>query len=323
MKALSKKHSVFLALFLCLGMAGCVSDSDLIYLNDKVSKVEQRMAALEQNLSRSTHSEIDSIRKAQAKNTHELENIKKDLETIKYSLEEIKTRRLAKIESGQQILGFRVSNLESDMGNVKSHLKLDTSISYQPTQPITSEPGQKEAMPVLPQEKKLGPKEQEVVPPKTQPRPPEQAPKPGTSVASLPSPTAPSERVEKPLDQLSQGIDLYNKGNIKEAMAIFDGIIKSKATDEKKSEAYYWMAECYMKQKEYEKAILAYQDLVKLYPQSPKVPSALYRQALAFIEIKDNMSALIILKQLVKKYRTSPEAKLAENKIKELESKKR
>jgi len=78
-----------------------------------------------------------------------------------------------------------------------------------------------------------------------------------------------------------------------------------------------------MAQKDYEKAILTYQDLIKNYPQSPKIPNALMRQAEAFSEIKDNMSAIILYRQVIKKYPGTQEAKTAEKRVEELEKKKK
>jgi TolA-binding protein len=70
--------------------------------------------------------------------------------------------------------------------------------------------------------------------------------------------------------------------------------------------------------KQYEQAILAYQEVIKKYPKGNKVPSALLRQAFAFLEIKDKTSAKLLLSKVVKNYPSSNEAKIAQKKLETL-----
>ena len=68
--------------------------------------------------------------------------------------------------------------------------------------------------------------------------------------------------------------------------------------------------------KQYDLAILAYQEVIKKYPKANKVPNAMLRQAVAWQEHGDKTSATILLKQLIKQYPGSSEAKIAETKLK-------
>lgn len=70
--------------------------------------------------------------------------------------------------------------------------------------------------------------------------------------------------------------------------------------------------------KQYEQAILAYQDVIKEFPKGNKVPNALLRQAGAFLEIKDKTSSRLLLKKVIEKYPKSSEAKIARKKLKTL-----
>ena len=67
--------------------------------------------------------------------------------------------------------------------------------------------------------------------------------------------------------------------------------------------------------KQYEQAILSYQEVIKKYPKGNKVPNALLRQAMAFLEIKDKTSSRLLLKKIIKKYPRSSEAKIAKKKL--------
>ena len=71
--------------------------------------------------------------------------------------------------------------------------------------------------------------------------------------------------------------------------------------------------------KQYEQAILAYQEVIKKYPKENKVPNAMLRQSVAFLEIKDETSSKLLLKKLIKEYPSSSEAEIAKTKLKQLE----
>lgn len=309
-----------LCISVCL-LGGCAADSDLLYLNDKVNKVEQRLGAIEQGLKKQGMEDAAAIRKSLADNATETERLKREVESLKATIEELKSRKVGRLEVSQQGLLSRVSDLEADMARVRSHLKLEPLSSGSEFRSPGMELPKPIAEPSTPKETK--PPVQEDVKPKATPPVTEQRPQAGSPpIASVP--TEPEKRAPtKESDPLEQGLELFRKGNTKEAIPIFDGIIKGKAKDEQKAEAYYWLGECYMAQKDYEKAILTYQDLIKGYPQSNRIPSALMKQAEAFTQINDNMSAIILYRQVIKKYPGSQEAKLAEKKVQELEKKKR
>jgi tol-pal system protein YbgF len=293
----------------CTFFVGCVADSDLLYLNDKVNKVEQRIGALEQNMKRQGSEELVSVKKNIADTNYEVERLKRELEGLKASVEEMKVRRIAKLETSNQGLLSRISDLEADMAQVRGQLKLEPRPEAESKQLNLGQPSAHEPRPPVGRTPQGGAKES------TQPVPPALA-------GIAPSQERQPQVQTKEPDPLEQGIELFKKGNTKEAIPLFDGIIKGKGTEDKKPEAYYWMGECYMAQKDYEKAILTYQDLIKNYPQSPRVPNALLRQAEAFAEIKDKMSAIIIYRQVIKKYPGTQEAKKAESRLQELEKKK-
>lgn len=309
-----------LCLVTILSLAGCAADSDLLYLNDKVNKVEQRVGAIEQGIRKQGTEDMATLRKSLADTAAETERLRREVESLKASMEELRTRKVNRLEVSQQGLLSRVSDLETDMARVRGQLKLE---------PMTHT-GEMKAQEV--EEKRLGLESPPVKEPRTPPSqeigtakqvaPGEKSASAPPSVAAVPQApeVKPTAREINPLDQ---GLELFRKGNTKEAIPIFDSIVKGKAKDEQKAEAYYWLGECYMAQKEYEKAILAYQDLIKGYPQSNRLPSALMKQAEAFTQINDTMSAIILYRQVIKKYPGSEEAKLAEKKVQELEKKKR
>jgi|GEM_PF-1786483 len=324
LKGKTKKGLFWIGLLsITFPLAGCVAESDLLYLNDKVNKVEQRLGALEQNVRKQGPDEAASLRRNIADTNAELDRLKRDLEGLKSSLEEIKIRRLNRLETAQQGLLTRISDLESDMAIVRGQLKLESKQYSAEIKGMPQEIGEsatpKEPRTITQRESTTAASDT-ATHPKHQPGAPSVA---SVSPAQEKQEKSPTLTTPKAQDPLEQAMELYKKGNTREAILLFDSVIKGKGKEESKAEAYYWMAECYMAQKDYEKAILTYQDLIKNYPQSPKIPNALMRQAEAFSEIKDNMSAIILYRQVIKKYPGTQEAKTAERRVEELEKKKR
>jgi tol-pal system protein YbgF len=82
--------------------------------------------------------------------------------------------------------------------------------------------------------------------------------------------------------------------------------------------AHYWLGETYYNEKNYESAILSYQDVIKNYPGKEKVVAAMLKQAMAFNASKDATSAKFVLKKLVEGFPKSEEAKKAKELLKEI-----
>jgi tol-pal system protein YbgF len=82
--------------------------------------------------------------------------------------------------------------------------------------------------------------------------------------------------------------------------------------------ALYWKGEAYFAEKDYENAILTFQDVVDKYPRGDKAPDAMYKQGLSFLALKDSTNARILLDLVPKKYPKSKAAELAKKKLKEI-----
>ncbi len=82
--------------------------------------------------------------------------------------------------------------------------------------------------------------------------------------------------------------------------------------------ALYWKGESYYVEKDYENAILSYQDVVDRYPGEDKTPDAVYKQGLSFLALRDTKNAKILLELVVSKYPRSGAAELARKKLSEI-----
>lgn len=76
--------------------------------------------------------------------------------------------------------------------------------------------------------------------------------------------------------------------------------------------ALYWTGEALYGEKQYESAILQFQDVISRYPRHSKTPDALYKQALAFNSLGDGQNARATMRKLIDSYPASEQAKAAE-----------
>lgn len=115
-----------------------------------------------------------------------------------------------------------------------------------------------------------------------------------------------------------KGLDLLKAGENAAAREQFSKFLEQNPKHELAANANYWLGETYYSEKNYESAILSYQDVIKNYPGKEKVVAAMLKQAMAFNAIKDAKSAKFVLKKLIEGFPKSEEAKKAKELLKEI-----
>ncbi len=80
--------------------------------------------------------------------------------------------------------------------------------------------------------------------------------------------------------------------------------------------ALFWIAECSYKEKQYEEAIIKYDQIITKYPHNPKTPSALLKQGFSFLMLGDKTDGKIILEKVITDYPDSNQAEIARRKLK-------
>lgn len=115
-----------------------------------------------------------------------------------------------------------------------------------------------------------------------------------------------------------KGLDSLKAGDVVAARELFTRFLEQNPKHELAVNSHYWIGETYYSEKNYESAILSYQDVIKNYPGKEKVVAAMLKQAMAFNEIKDTKSAKFVLKKLVEGFPKSEEAKKAKEMLKEI-----
>lgn len=109
-----------------------------------------------------------------------------------------------------------------------------------------------------------------------------------------------------------------DKGNTEAAREGFQAYLKKYPKSDNADNAQFWMGEIYYREKWYEKAILEYQKVIDKFPKGNKVPAAYLKQGYAFENMGEAANARLLLKELIDKFPDSNEAKIAAEKIKEL-----
>ncbi len=85
--------------------------------------------------------------------------------------------------------------------------------------------------------------------------------------------------------------------------------------------AAYWIGECYFSQGKFEKAIDEFNELILNYSHGDKIPVAYLKKGISLSELGRKEEAIAVFKLLISKYPLEEETKIAQQKIKELQSK--
>ncbi len=113
-----------------------------------------------------------------------------------------------------------------------------------------------------------------------------------------------------------KGLDTFKTGDTAAARNLFQNFLELYPHHDLAAKADFWIGESYYKEKNYDQAILKYQDLIKKYPLNEKVPAAMLKQGMSFKAINDPGSSKYVLRKLVKSFPKSAEAKNAKELLK-------
>jgi len=132
----------------------------------------------------------------------------------------------------------------------------------------------------------------------------------------------PSEAVKRDYEEAMKVLELKD---YRSAISRLREFIKRHPQSEYADNAQYWIGESYYALKEFEQAIIEFDEVERKYPNGDKVPAALLKQGFAFAELgsKDvrfKVDARLILQKLIERYPKSEEAGMARQRLKALES---
>lgn len=262
-------------------VSGCATQADL--------QAEQR--------------ERDALRAQLADSKASTETVRREIEKIRGDVEELRYRldRLAKARPANapqvQTLEDRIAALERQLA-----AKREEPPPPPPPQPAPPSPSLAPASPEIPQTAA-------VTPPPLLPPP----------VLSLPIDDEIALAKEPPEVQEEYRVawQALHDQQYEKAVQQFRAFQRKNPTSEMADDAQYWIGESYFTRRDYNRAILEFNDVLK-YRKGDKVPAALLRQAQAFVEIGDKTDARLILQKLVNDYPNSKQAKDARERLQNL-----
>ena len=112
----------------------------------------------------------------------------------------------------------------------------------------------------------------------------------------------------------------YLKGNFELAIEGFT-IYKSQFSESPLADdALYWIGECYFSQEKYNEAVEHFNELILNYPNGDKIPAAYLKKGISLAEQGRKEEALSVFKLLITKFPLEEETKIAQQKIRELET---
>jgi tol-pal system protein YbgF len=148
----------------------------------------------------------------------------------------------------------------------------------------------------------------------TAPQPEQSVQQAAKVIPTSPDPNAIPNTSEPITDNFNKAQKLYESEKYKEAQQLFEQVAGN--TSESKSvDARFMIGECLFELKEYDKAIMQYQNIISQHADHAKSPAAMLKQGMAFEKLSDKDTAKVIYKKLLKKHGSSPEAAAAQERI--------
>jgi tol-pal system protein YbgF len=115
-------------------------------------------------------------------------------------------------------------------------------------------------------------------------------------------------------DEYKIGLRAFQAQQFDNAIQQFRSFQRKYPNSEMADDAQYWIGESYFNQRDYNRAILEFNDVLK-YRKGDRVPAALLRQAQAFLEIGDKTDARLILQKLLNDHPNSEQAQEAKARL--------
>lgn len=145
------------------------------------------------------------------------------------------------------------------------------------------------------------------------------------STKAVKLPAGETKSIGKENDPLSGPKQLYDtaylditRGNYELAIAGFREFLKLYPQNSLADNSQYWIGEGCYAQKKYQEALAEFEKVISQYPNQDKAAAAYYKSGLCQKELGNKLEARERWLALIKKHPKSPEAKLAQDRIREL-----
>ncbi len=107
----------------------------------------------------------------------------------------------------------------------------------------------------------------------------------------------------------------YDRGNLELAKLEFEEYLRLYPDSELAPNAQFWLAECYFKSNELQRAVDEFKKVYTEFPENVKTADAMLNQAYAHLRLEQNEEAVRLLKRVLSDYPVSPAAQSAKIKL--------
>ncbi|MGH7805240.1 MAG: tol-pal system protein YbgF [Candidatus Binatia bacterium] len=118
--------------------------------------------------------------------------------------------------------------------------------------------------------------------------------------------------------EVRDGAEMLRQGDSQGAIQKFREFLRQQPKSPHADDAQYLIGEAYYRSRDFNRAILEFNEVLLRYPKGDRVPAALLRQAFAFAELGDKVDARLVLQKLLSEHATTPEAEKGRQKLAEL-----
>jgi tol-pal system protein YbgF len=107
----------------------------------------------------------------------------------------------------------------------------------------------------------------------------------------------------------------YNAGRDKMAASEFQQVVTSYPYDQTAGTAQFYLGEIAYRQKDYSRAVDAYNAMLETFPGNPQAPAAQLHKGYALLELHRTQDGIRELRQLIQRYPRTPEASHARSRL--------
>jgi tol-pal system protein YbgF len=289
--------------FLCLLifsllLGGCITQQDLQMQRDlsemkrRLGEAERSLKELQDDSAGGVRAHVDTLSRNQADFQAELDSVRVDLQSIQGRTgdqERINNELRQDLNLQRDELSLQIADLDKRIAQLEA--------GSPNMQPMASNPPSPAAAPAT----------------SAPARPVAKGPVAVTTKAVNPTPSgeSASELYDRALKKIREEKDFAGGRDLMETF------LKRYPDDALAINAAYWVGETYYAEKDYEKAILQFEDIIQKYGEQPKVAAALLKQALAFEATGDKATGRLLLQKVIDRFPLSEEAVKAKEKLRE------
>jgi tol-pal system protein YbgF len=275
---------------LCVGvlfagsLAGCASTSETTTLQENLSILNQRQAAIESRLQNS-------------------EGANKKSGDVYARMEELQNQ--------MRTLNGKIEQLEHKLDQIqRAQASAPPPQASQPSAPVSGNVLMEEESSPAPQQPHLPPRSSvEVEQPSAEASP---------RTASVTRPEAPPQGKNAEQTEFDRAVQLMQQKKYDAARKELQAFMAKHPKSGLEESALYDIGECYYMEKHYEDAIKAYQQVVDKYPQGGRTAGALLKEGMGWQQMGENTMARIIYSRLVEKFPGTSQAKAAEKRLQQM-----